>query len=115
MRFRFSGSGAIYKWEFEVDGRPVEVEPHGNLTVSDSLFSIEAALDGIALVHTFEQLALPHIRSKHLKAVLSDYSPTFPGFYLYYPSRRQQPSKLRAFVDYVLRHDTQAKIPRASA
>ena len=33
--------------------------------------------------------------------MLTEYSPTFPGFYLYYPSRRQQPSKLKAFVDYV--------------
>jgi DNA-binding transcriptional LysR family regulator len=41
-------------------------------------------------------------RDKTLKRVLSDFSPTFPGFYLYYPSRRQQPSKLKAFVDFVL-------------
>jgi hypothetical protein len=47
--------------------------------VSDSLFSIEAALDGIALVLTFEQLALAHIRSKHFKRVLSDYSPSISG------------------------------------
>jgi DNA-binding transcriptional LysR family regulator len=38
VRFRFSGSGAIYKWEFEVDGRDVEYELSGNLTISDSLF-----------------------------------------------------------------------------
>ena len=59
VRFRFSGSGAIYKWEFEVDGRPVEYEVSGNLTISDSVFSVEAALEGIALASTFEQLALP--------------------------------------------------------
>jgi DNA-binding transcriptional LysR family regulator len=58
--------------------------------------------DGLA--YTFEQLALPHIRAKTLKRVLSEFSPTFPGFYLYYPSRRQQPSKLKAFVEYALAH-----------
>jgi DNA-binding transcriptional LysR family regulator len=104
VRFRFSGSGAIYKWEFDVDGRRVDYEPIGNLTISDSLFSVEAALDGVGLAYTFEQLALPHIRAKKLKRVLSGFSPTFPGFYLYYPSRRQQPSKLKAFVDYALAH-----------
>lgn len=85
-RFRFSGSGAIYKWQLQVDGRMVEYEVSGNLTISDSLFPVEAALEGIALAYTFEQLALPHIQAKKLKRVLSAFSPTFQGFYLYYPS-----------------------------
>jgi DNA-binding transcriptional LysR family regulator len=104
VRFRFSGSGAIHKWELEVDGRIVEYEIGGNLTISDSLFSVEAALEGVGLAYTFEQLALAHIQAKRLKRVLSEFSPTFPGFYLYYASRRQQPSKLKAFVDYALAH-----------
>jgi DNA-binding transcriptional LysR family regulator len=104
VRFRFSGSGAIYKWELAIDGRLVEYEVGGNLTITDSLFSVDAALEGIGLAYTFEQLALPHIRTKKLKRVLGTYSPTFPGFYLYYPSRRQQPSKMKALVDYALRH-----------
>jgi DNA-binding transcriptional LysR family regulator len=102
VRFRFTGSGAIHKWELVVDDRIVEYEIGGSLTISDSLFSMEAALDGVGLAYTFEQLSLPHIRAKRLKRVLSAFSPTFPGFYLYYPSRRQQPSKLKAFVDYAL-------------
>jgi DNA-binding transcriptional LysR family regulator len=104
VRFRFSGSGAIYKWELEFDGRLVEFEVGGNLTISDSLFSIEAAMDGLGLAYTFEQLALPHVRAKKLKRVLSEFSPTFPGFYLYYPSKKQQPAKLKAFVDFALAH-----------
>jgi DNA-binding transcriptional LysR family regulator len=104
VRFRFSGSGAIHKWEFEVDGRIVEYEIGGSLTISDTLFSMEAALEGIGLAYTFEQLALPHIQARKLKRVLSRFSPAFPGFYLYYPSRRQQPSKLKAFVDHALAH-----------
>jgi DNA-binding transcriptional LysR family regulator len=102
VRFRFLGSGAIYKWELNVDGRLVEYDVTGSLTITDSLFSVEAALDGVGLAYTFEQLVLPHIRAKTLKRVLSTFSPTFPGFYLYYPSRRQQSSKLKAFVDYAL-------------
>jgi len=104
IRFRFSGSGAIYKWEFDVDGRRVEYEVSGGLTISDTLYAVDAAREGIGLAYTFEQLALPHIRSKQLKRVLTNFSPTFPGFYLYYPSRRQPPSKMKVFVDYVLRH-----------
>ena len=104
VRFRFSGSGAIYKWEFDVDGRRVEYEISGNLTISDSLFSVEVALEGMGLAYTFEQFALPHIQARKLKRVLGGFSPTFPAFYLYYPSRRQQPSKLKAFVDYARAH-----------
>ena len=102
VRFRFSGSGAIYKWEFQIEDRLVEFEVGGPLTISDSMFSIEAALDGLGLAYTFEPLTQPLIRAKRLKRVLSEFSPTFPGFYLYYPSRRQQPAKLKAFVDYAL-------------
>ena len=69
VRFRFSGTGAIYKWEFTVDGRPVEYEIQGSLTISDTLFSLDAALEGVGLAYTFEQLAEPHIRAKRLKRV----------------------------------------------
>ena len=79
VRFRFSGSGAIYKWQLVVDGRLVEYEIGGNLTIGDSLFTVEAAPDGIGLAYTLEQLVLPHIRTKKLKRVLTSLSPTFPG------------------------------------
>jgi DNA-binding transcriptional LysR family regulator len=80
VRFRLSGSGAIHKCELMVDDRIVDYEIGGNLTISDSLFSVEAALEGAGLACTFEQLSLPHIRAKRLKRVLSRFSPTFPGF-----------------------------------
>ena len=106
VRLRFGGTGTIYKWEFQVDGRLVEYEVKGNLTISDTLFSLDAALEGIGLAYTFEQLALPHIRAKRLKRVLASFSPTFPGFYLYYPSRRNQPTKLKALIEYASRRAT---------
>lgn len=104
IRLRFAATGAIFKWEFEVDGRLVNYEVKGNLTISDTLFSLDAALEGVGLAYTFEQLALPHIRAKRLKRVLASYSPTFPGFYLYYPSRRNQSTKLKALVEYIRHH-----------
>ncbi|MDM0057938.1 LysR family transcriptional regulator [Variovorax fucosicus] len=105
VRFRFAATGAIYKWEFEVEGRPVEYEIQGNLTISDTMFGIDAALEGVGLAYTFEQLARPYIRAKRLKRVLTSFSPTFPGFYLYYPSRHDQPSKLKALIEYVSRRN----------
>jgi DNA-binding transcriptional LysR family regulator len=110
VRFRFSGSGAIYKWELLLGKRIVEHEVGGKLTVNDSLYSVDAALDGVGLAYTFEPLVTEHLRNKSLKQVLADYSPTFPGFYLYHPARRQQPSKLAALINCAL--TAQADIAR---
>ena len=108
VRFRFASSGGIYKWEFQVDGRLVDYEVKGNLTISDTVFCVEAALEGVGLAYTFEQLITPHVRAKRLKRVLTGFSPTFPGFYLYYSSRHNQSSKLKALVDYAGRLATKA-------
>lgn len=105
IRLRFAATGAIYKWEFELDGRLVDYEVGGNLIISDTTFSLDAALEGIGLAYTFEQLAQPHIQAGRLQRVLTDFSPTFPGFYLYYPSRHDQPSKLKALIEYVAQHN----------
>lgn len=103
IRFRFTGSGRIHKWEFQVDERLVEYEVKGNLTISDTTFGLDAALEGIGLAYIFEALARPHIRAKRLKRVLTAFAPTFPGFYLYYPNRQHQSTKLKALIDYVTR------------
>jgi DNA-binding transcriptional LysR family regulator len=104
VRLRFVTTGAIYKWEFEVDGRLVDYEVAGNLVISDTAFSIDAALEGIGLAYTFAQFAEPYLKAGRLVRVLTTFSPTFPGFQLYYPSRHNQPSKLKALIEYVSRH-----------
>jgi DNA-binding transcriptional LysR family regulator len=106
VRFRFAATGAIFKWELKVDERVVEYEVRGNLTISDTLFSLDAALEGVGLAYTFEQLAQPYIEAGRLQRVLTAFSPTFPGFYLYYPSRRNQSTKLKALIDYAARRST---------
>jgi DNA-binding transcriptional LysR family regulator len=100
IRFRFPGSGAIYRWELMRDGREVEVEVDGPLTVSDSASLAPAALDGIGIAYTFERLVAADLAAGRLLPVLPEAWITFPGFYLYYPHRRQQPAKLTAFIDY---------------
>ncbi len=37
--------------------------------------------------------------------MLEDWCPYYSGFFLYYPSRRQLPTALRAFVDFVRNGD----------
>ena len=59
---------------------------------------IRAAIDGIGLAFMSEEHAAPHIESGALVRVLEDWCQPFPGFFLYYPSRRQQPAALSALI-----------------
>jgi DNA-binding transcriptional LysR family regulator len=64
-----------------------------------STLMIQAAMDGAGLAFRAEDRAAPHLASGALERVLEDWSPPFPGFFLYYPSRRQQPAALTALID----------------
>jgi DNA-binding transcriptional LysR family regulator len=100
IRYRFPASGAIYRWELKRRGRRVEVEIDGSLTVSDSLSMAQAALDGIGIAYTFERQVAQQLAAGRLLPVLPSAWYTQPGFHLYYPSRRQVPAKLRAFIEH---------------
>lgn len=99
IRLRFA-HGAIYAWEFERGGIEVNVEVDGPLTLSEQDLMLDAALDGAGLAYLFEGQVRAHLDSGALMRVLEDWCPYYPGFYLYYPSRRQMPSPLRAFIDF---------------
>lgn len=104
VRMRFATTGSTYKWELDVDGRLVDYEVDGNIVITDTTFSVDLALEGVGLGYTFAHLVQPYVQTKRLKRVLTTFCPTFPGFYLYYPSRHEQPSKLKAFIEYIARH-----------
>ena len=98
IRFRLP-SGTIYRWEFEKKGEVLEVEVDGPLTLSDQQVMLQAALDGAGLAIVLESHARAHLKARQLVRVLADWCPPFPGYFLYYPSRRQVPAGLRAFID----------------
>lgn len=98
IRFRFPG-GAVYRWKFEKEGQPVEVEIDGPLTVSAHDLMIRAAIDGAGLACTYEGFVEPSLGAGRLERVLEDWCPRFEGLSLYYPSRRLVPAGLRAFID----------------
>ena len=98
IRFRLP-SGGIYRWEFEKKGEVLEVEVDGPLTLSDQQVMLQAALDGAGLAIVLESHARAHLKARQLVRVLADWCPPFPGYFLYYPSRRQVPAGLRAFID----------------
>jgi DNA-binding transcriptional LysR family regulator len=100
IRIRF-GSGVMPDWEFEKAGHVVKVAPPGKLIAAHSGLARRAALDGIGFWPTFEGYVREEIRSGALVSVLEDWCEPFPGPFLYYPSRRQPPPALGAFVAFV--------------
>jgi len=101
IRFRFLGSGALYRWELLRGRRLVEVEVQGPLTVNDTNALVETALEGFGLAYVIERSATPSLASGRLKSVLEDCCPTLSPFHIYYPSRRQMPAKLRCLIDFL--------------
>ena len=93
------GSAGVYRWEFEKGKRSLAVAVNGPLILDDVQTMIRAAIDGVGLAFTLEEHVAPHLASGALVRVLEDWCPPFAGYYLYYPSRRQQPAALSALIE----------------
>jgi DNA-binding transcriptional LysR family regulator len=93
------GRDGVYRWSLIKNDESLTIAVDGFLTVDDLELAIRAALDGAGLVMSFEEHVAPHISSGALVRVLEDWCPPHPGFFLYYPSRRQQPLALTALID----------------
>jgi DNA-binding transcriptional LysR family regulator len=100
VRTRF-GSGAMLDWEFEKAGRVVKVAPPPKLIATYLGLAMPVVRDGLGFWLTFEGYVREHVKSGALVSVLDDWCPPFPGPFLYYPSRRQPPPALAAFVAFV--------------
>jgi DNA-binding transcriptional LysR family regulator len=98
INFR-QGSRGVYRWEFEKGRQSVAVAVDGPLLVDDAEIHVRAAVDGVGVVWTLEHYALPFIAAGTLVRVLEDWCSPFPGYFLYYPSRRQQPAALSALIE----------------
>jgi DNA-binding transcriptional LysR family regulator len=93
------GSAGVYRWEFDRGEESLVVGVSGPLTIDDMDMTIQAALDGIGLAFSLEDYVAPHLASGALVRVLEAWCPPFAGFFLYYPSRRQQPAALAALIE----------------
>ena len=103
LRGRFAG-GAMPVWEFERGGEVLRIDPAGPLVVrSGAAFdlAITAAMEGLGIIHLFENWLRPDLDSGALVAVLEPWSQRFSGPFLYYPGRAYLPAPLRAFVDFI--------------
>lgn len=101
INFRLPAAGTIYKWEFERSSRKVEVGVDGPLVFDDEGMVLDAALAGLGLAYVIEDQVMPLVKVGALSRVLDDWCSSFPGFFLYYPGRRQVSPALAAFIDAI--------------
>lgn len=95
---------APYRWEFEADGREFDVAVAPHVTTNDMGLMIRMACAGGGITFGMEETFRPYIAQGVLVPLLEEFLPPFPGFFLYFPSRRNIAPKLRALVDHVRRH-----------
>lgn len=99
INLRLSTHGALYAWEFEKDGRALKVRVEGALTLNRVAQISEAALLGMGLAYIPQDRVTEHVAAGRLVQVLADWCPNFPGYHLYYPSRRQPSLAFSLLVD----------------
>ncbi|KQW25468.1 LysR family transcriptional regulator [Rhizobium sp. Root274] len=99
--WRRSANVAPYRWEFSENGREFSVAVADTITTTDMALMIKLAVAGAGITFGMEDSFRPAIARGELVPVLENFCPYFPGFYLYYPSRRNMAPKLRALVDHL--------------
>jgi DNA-binding transcriptional LysR family regulator len=96
LGFRFSGG--MYRWEFEKGRKAVTVSPQGPVSFDDPDLVVQAVLRGMGIGTAMEVSVRELIAKGKLVQVLREWCPVFPGYFLYYPSRRNQPAALAALI-----------------
>lgn len=99
INLRFPTHGGLYAWEFEQDGRALNVRVTGQLIVNDIVLARQAGRDGAGIAYLPEDYVRADVAEGRLVRVLADWCPPFPGYYLYYPSRRQLSPAMSLLVD----------------
>src|SRR5438309_6296734 len=103
INLRLPTHGGLYAWEFEKGVRELKVRVEGQLVFNTTTQMLDGALAGLGLTYLPEGLVQPYINKGRLKRVLEDWCPSYPGYHLYYPSRRQPSAAFALFVE-ALRH-----------
>lgn len=103
INMRLPTYGGLFAWGLEKEGREVKVRGDGQLVFNNLGMRLSSALDGLGIAYMPEDQVLPHIAEGRLIRVLEDWCPYFPGYHLYYPSRRHTSPALSLLVD-VLRY-----------
>jgi DNA-binding transcriptional LysR family regulator len=99
INFRQS-SGALYRWEFEEEGREFALAVDGQIIANEGNVMISAAMTGLGLAYVLGPVVEPLCEQGLLETVLEPFCPQIPGFFIYFPARHQVMPKLRAFLDF---------------
>lgn len=99
INMRLRTSGGLYAWEFEKDGQALNVRVDGQLVFNGAMPIVTAVLAGMGVAYIPDDLVQEHIDSGELIQVLEDWCPTFPGYHIYYPSRKQSSPAFKLLVE----------------
>jgi DNA-binding transcriptional LysR family regulator len=103
VNIRLQTYGGIYAWEFEKQGRALKARVEGQFSCNTMDLRLAAALSGQGLAMTLEGESAPYVERGELIRVLADWCPPFPGYHLYYPSRRQPTPAFQLLLDVLRR------------
>lgn len=99
INLRLPTRGGLYAWEFQKGRRKLNVHVEGQLVFNRPAQMLNAALAGMGLAYLLEDTVRPYLAAGRLKRVLEDWCPPYPGYHLYYPSRRQPSPAFALLVD----------------
>lgn len=99
INLRLPTQGGVFPWLFQVRKKEVKTHTEGQLVFNSILQVLQAAKDGMGLAYLPEALAQPGLDDGSLISVLDRYSHTFPGYHLYYTSRRKASTAFAMVVD----------------
>ena len=99
INLRLPTYGGLYAWEFEKNGKKLRVRVEGQLIFNSILPMLEAALDGFGIAYLSQTQVQSHLDSGALVQLLADWTPSFTGYHLYYPNRRQPTQAFTVLLD----------------
>jgi DNA-binding transcriptional LysR family regulator len=103
IRYRFPR--ALMPWEFEKRGRKIDVAVNGVAVVNEARLANRLAVDGVGILYHAEPYMHVELKAGKLVRLLEDWMPRADDLYLYYPSRRQNPAALQAFIEFLKREE----------
>ncbi|MEA4838767.1 MAG: LysR family transcriptional regulator [Rhodospirillaceae bacterium] len=101
LTYRRPSDGSVYRWEFQHGAQRLDITVEGPVIVDEPAMLTRIALDGVGIAYQFAHQVDPFLADGRLVQLLPEWTPAFPGFYVYYPSRRHMATPLRTFLDYL--------------
>jgi DNA-binding transcriptional LysR family regulator len=99
INLRLATHGGLYAWELEKGGRELKVRVEGQLVFNNVFDVVTAAVAGFGLAYVPEDMVRPYLAKGRLACVLEDWCQPWPGYHLYYPSRRQSSTAFALLVN----------------